>query len=130
MSYYGLVVEGGGVFRNNALEGCAAARESTADADPSVFEANALNGGYLDEGAALSDQIGTETRLLADAVNALTDMTTSRNLDASCQFIFDGHLAAGSPCIDAGTSSGAPADDMDGNPRSNQPDIGPDEYVP
>jgi hypothetical protein len=32
-------------------------------------------------------------------------------------------------CIAAGTSSGAPLIDMDGDPRdANKPDIGPDEF--
>jgi hypothetical protein len=42
----------------------------------------------------------------------------------------DGHLLAGSPCIDSGTSAGAPATDRDGEPRDLSPDVGPDEYVP
>jgi len=43
----------------------------------------------------------------------------------------DYHLTASSPCIDAGTSEGAPLTDFDGNPRpiGNGVDIGPYEYV-
>ncbi|MEW6755156.1 MAG: choice-of-anchor Q domain-containing protein [Candidatus Latescibacterota bacterium] len=42
----------------------------------------------------------------------------------------DYHLAAGSPCIDAGTAAGAPAKDLDGNPRPQGAacDIGPYEF--
>jgi hypothetical protein len=37
---------------------------------------------------------------------------------------FDAHLQANSPAVNAGTSSGAPATDIEGNPRDAQPDIG------
>jgi hypothetical protein len=37
-------------------------------------------------------------------------------------------LGANSPCIDAGTSVGAPADDIEGNPRGTSPDMGAYEY--
>ncbi|MCC7265348.1 MAG: right-handed parallel beta-helix repeat-containing protein [Candidatus Latescibacteria bacterium] len=42
----------------------------------------------------------------------------------------DYHLVPGSPCIDAGTTLGAPAADLDGNQRPMGPgnDIGPYEY--
>ncbi len=44
----------------------------------------------------------------------------------------DYHLAAGSPCINAGTSQGAPTTDYDGLPRPQGAgfDIGPYEWVP
>jgi len=41
---------------------------------------------------------------------------------------FNGHLAAGSPAIDGGTTTGAPADDLDGRPRDALPDIGAYEW--
>ncbi|HYR95785.1 MAG TPA: choice-of-anchor Q domain-containing protein, partial [Candidatus Binatus sp.] len=39
------------------------------------------------------------------------------------------HLGAGSPCIDAGTTTEAPANDIDGDarPRGAGIDVGPDE---
>jgi hypothetical protein len=42
------------------------------------------------------------------------------------------HLQSGSPCIDAGTCTGAPAVDVDGDPRPTGSgcDIGADEFVP
>ena len=42
---------------------------------------------------------------------------------------FDAHLLAGSPAIDAGTTTGAPAVDFDGRPRDARPDIGAYEYA-
>jgi hypothetical protein len=42
------------------------------------------------------------------------------------------HLTAGSPCIDSGTSTGAPTTDFEGDPRPTGAgcDIGADEFVP
>jgi hypothetical protein len=44
----------------------------------------------------------------------------------------DIHLGAGSPCIDAGTCTGAPTTDFEGDPRPTGAgcDIGADEFVP
>ena len=39
------------------------------------------------------------------------------------------HLQVGSPCIDAGTSDGAPDTDFDGMPRDAMPDIGAYEWT-
>jgi hypothetical protein len=59
-------------------------------------------------------------------------MTTGGNIAATC---FSGttgtlHLAAGSACIDAGTRTGTPLVDYDGQARDAATDIGPDEYMP
>ena len=40
----------------------------------------------------------------------------------------DYHLTAGSPTINAGTTTGAPSDDLDGALRDSMPDIGAYEY--
>jgi len=54
------------------------------------------------------------------------------NIDADPLFVDPSsdnyHLQASSPCIDAGTYSGAPPDDLDGNPRDEFPDMGAYEY--
>ena len=42
----------------------------------------------------------------------------------------DYHLQSGSDCIDEGTGTGAPSDDIDGDSRSGSIDMGADEYVP
>jgi predicted outer membrane repeat protein len=64
------------------------------------------------------------------------------NMNADPLFVGDGdyHLQAASPCIDAGTGSGAPISDIDGDARPEDVagkgdgiddyDMGSDEYVP
>ena len=56
----------------------------------------------------------------------------SGNIDADPLFVGnqDYHLTSGSPCIDAGTPSGAPTDDIEGDsrPASAGYDMGADEY--
>ena len=44
----------------------------------------------------------------------------------------DFHLTAASPCIDTGTCTGAPAVDVDGDPRPSGSgcDMGADEFAP
>ena len=58
--------------------------------------------------------------------------TGQGNIDASPLFIGDGNykLTSSSPCIDAGTSEGAPTTDIDGNPRPQGAgyDMGAYEY--
>lgn len=54
------------------------------------------------------------------------------NVDAEPLFISpatgDYHLAAGSPCIDAGTAAGAPSTDLEGTLRLGMPDMGAYEW--
>jgi hypothetical protein len=125
---YGVVTGLGGDYRNNAIEGCAAVKEANASSDPAVFEHNALATGYLDEGGDYPSSSNPVTPLSAAQVNALADMTTSGNIDAACYATGSDTLAAGSPCIDAGASSGAPTYDYDGQLRDATPDIGSDEF--
>jgi hypothetical protein len=65
------------------------------------------------------------------AVNTLNPGNASNNLQANPDIdpaTF--HLMAGSPCIDTGTATEAPAKDFDGQtrPRGAGYDIGPDEF--
>jgi len=123
-----------GVFRNNVLDaGVCMARygvvEATAAADPRVFQNNDLSpvrtptALYFDEN---STAVGTDV-----AVNALTDMTSSGNLSVDPLFASypaDLHLMSGSACLGAGTATGVPAVDFDGDARpATTPDIGADE---
>ena len=55
------------------------------------------------------------------------------NISANPLLVFgDIHLSAGSSCIDAGTCTGAPPTDFEGDPRPSGAgcDIGADEFVP
>jgi predicted outer membrane repeat protein len=53
------------------------------------------------------------------------------NINADPLFIGGGdyHLGVGSPCIDKGTSAGAPTHDIEGTPRDAVPDMGAYEWV-
>lgn len=121
-----------GLVRNNVLHAgvCATARpveELSAGADPRLFENNDLftsaDGGlYLDEGTlALPD---------VTAVNMLSGAAATMAADPQ----YDGgvHLAPTSPCRNAGTASGAPGDDFDGDARPQETtiDLGADEFIP
>jgi len=52
----------------------------------------------------------------------------SGNIPADPKLTSDYHLKEDSPCIDAGSASNAPPRDADGEGRTNQVDIGMDEY--
>lgn len=131
----GMAPAGGrGIFRNNILRAgaCNTSRvnfvELAANADPRIFESNMLDSAgspsalYLDENAsALST---------AAMVDALADMIVSGTLSADAMLVnppTDVHLQNGSPCKDAGTPTGAPKTDIDGQTRDASPDIGADE---
>jgi hypothetical protein len=131
---------GKGVYRNNLLRsGDCPNRydvwELDAGADPRVFQNNDLDPYttavpatstvlYLDEGGNAINLIGS--------VNGAADMTASGNITGDPIFdsygSFDWHVDAGSPVINAGTATGAPAFDFDGDPRDSTPDIGADEF--
>jgi photosystem II stability/assembly factor-like uncharacterized protein len=89
----------------------------------------------------------------SDVMNGQTDIYResgctlnwgSGNIDSAPLFVQSGqwnggswvdgdyHLALGSPCVDVGTATGAPANDIDDNlrPLGNGFDMGSDEYVP
>ncbi|HVE83161.1 MAG TPA: choice-of-anchor Q domain-containing protein, partial [Myxococcales bacterium] len=129
---------GKGTYRNNILRSGECPNrydvwELDAGADPRVFQNNDLDpyttgiGStvlYLDEGGNAINLIGS--------VNSASDMTASGNVSGDPLFrsyaTFDWHLDAGSPCINQGTATGAPALDIDGDPRDATPDIGCDEF--
>jgi cysteine-rich repeat protein len=128
-----------GIVRNNIIEAgdCNtnwSVEERSVDADPRFLENNDL----LWPGAVTAlylDEFATQLTLIAD-VNAMTDITVSANIDQDPQWTILGSgfatIPAGSPCQNAGTATGAPALDFQGDvrPQENDYDIGPDEYVP
>jgi hypothetical protein len=127
---YGVVTGAGGDYRNNAIDACVSVQEPNASSDPAVFENNSIPGGYLNEGGDYPGTVSTspDPRLNAAQVNALTDMTVAGNIAGACYATGSETLAAGSPCIDAGTPSGGPEFDYGGQVRDARPDIGSDEY--
>jgi len=61
------------------------------------------------------------------------DTSGTGNISADPRFVDvtngDYHLGVGSPCIDKGTSVGAPAHDIEGTPRDAAPDMGAYEWA-
>ncbi|HRI68141.1 MAG TPA: choice-of-anchor Q domain-containing protein, partial [Polyangium sp.] len=117
------------IFRNAGMANYAngfAVRENDAASDLQFFENNDLwapNGGtlYVDEG---------NLPLLLIAINALTG--AAGNINADPQYDATFHIPLTSPCRNAGTMTGAPAFDFDGQMRPQEMmfDIGADEFVP
>ena len=72
--------------------------------------------------------VATDLKTIA-AVNALTAPTSGGNINAEPLLDATWHLSPGSPCIDKGTASEAPAADFDGEarPMRTAMDIGHDE---
>ena len=131
----GMAMAQKGIFRNNILRAgvCGTSRvsflEAVAGADPRIVENNdfdptgAPTALYLDEAVT--------SLAMVSAVNALADITAGMNISMDPLYVsypMDFHLQAGSPCINAGTATGAPLVDMDGLPRDAMPDIGADEH--
>ncbi len=129
-----------GIFRNNIMSGGACNpvvatsgsprtdfSESVPATDPRLFQNNDLNPSGT-PGPALYLDEGTTPRTTADAINGLTDITTSGNISADPKFVSaptDLVLGTGSACTGAGTPTGAPATDIDGKIRSTtKPSIG------
>jgi hypothetical protein len=142
----GVVLSSGGTFRNNVISGGTCGTSifrADASVAPDAFENNAVFNGtvtnsqldysatgvLLANGNASGVTDGTFVFSAAD-IDALPNFNAHGTIDAQCAETSDGHLVAGSACIDAGTATGAPPLDIDGQPRDARPDIGPDEYVP
>jgi parallel beta-helix repeat protein len=80
------------------------------------------------------DEISIDTGALGITYSDIEDGWPGEgNISADPLFVGGGdyHLTGMSPCINAGTSAGAPDGDIDGDPRPQQGgyDIGADEYV-
>ncbi|HEX5098745.1 MAG TPA: choice-of-anchor Q domain-containing protein, partial [Polyangiaceae bacterium] len=123
-----------GLFRNNIFRaGTCATRygfeELVASADPRELANNDFDPATTP--TALYFDEATTAVTTAAGIDALagTTATATRSVDPQfTSYPTDLHLLAGSMCIDAGTTTGAPAYDMDGAARTGTPpDIGPDE---
>ncbi len=119
-----------GVFRDNILRAgnCTIARydflEDTAKTSPRLFENNDLDPTGTTTGTQLYLRGGGQPAASLAAINALPG--SNNNLSDSPLFVGFGdyHLTATSPCVNAGTSVGAPKTDFDGKLRDDKPDIG------
>lgn len=136
-----------GRIRNNVLSGGKGAARTAVTEDPSVgrrIHPEALENNLvsiaartvtdalyrLDDGAAKTTVQDLPTlNGLAGLGGPLASSVFAANLEGDPSFDADLHLLPGSPCIDRGTSTEAPAWDRDGDarPRGAGFDIGPDE---
>ncbi|HRI69602.1 MAG TPA: choice-of-anchor Q domain-containing protein, partial [Polyangium sp.] len=133
------VADGGSIgnegFRNNIVRAgaCLTSKigfsELVAMGDPRIFQNNLFDTTnpptalYLDE--------NTQTLTMPAQIDALMGTMASSTLSGDPKFMMypaDVHLNAGSPCINAGTATGAPAADYYGRARDAMPDIGPSEF--
>jgi len=130
----GAANSGSGVFRNNifAPGHCSTLYnfvEADASADPRILENNNFDvhkvptALYRDEGTTNVSSVAT--------INAMSGSTSSSNISVDSLFVsYPGnlHITGSSLCVAAGTSTGAPLVDFDGDTRdSSAPDIGADE---
>jgi parallel beta-helix repeat protein len=85
-------------------------------------------------GAEISADPGADATISVTFSNVEGGWPGAGNIDCNPDFVGsnDYHLLASSCCIDAGTSNGAPGEDMDGDvrPYDGGYDIGADEYYP
>ncbi|HVU52614.1 MAG TPA: choice-of-anchor Q domain-containing protein, partial [Polyangia bacterium] len=116
-----------GIFRNNILRGggCNLGRvdfiETEAGVRPRLFENNDLDPTGPPTSLYLRP---TASPMTIGAVNMLPGASANISADPMFVGMADLHLQAGSPCVNAGTSVGAPKLDFDGKARDDKPDIG------
>ena len=128
---FGVVVErpagdgaAAGILRNNVISAGNCRRrfavEETANGMARLVENNDLYPGSVSAStdAAILYHRGNTDAVTAAQVNALVGV--AKNLSADPKFVSypnDLHLTSVSPCVDRGTSAGAPSTDGDGNVR-------------
>jgi len=99
------------------------------------FGVTGLNNTYINNLVYLN-AANTGTGKMVNLLNGLVDVGTLTVDPQLVNYQGDGsgnyHLQKSSPCVNAGTSIGAPTTDFDGNPRPQNTlyDIGPYEYTP
>ena len=96
-----------------------------------IWDNTAIRGGG-DDVAIVGSSASADHCDLGDVSGSLTDLGGNISSDPLFASATDAHLSAGSPAIDAGTCSGAPATDFEGDarPTGSGCDIGADEFVP
>lgn len=131
------------VFTQNAnSQGSSINNQGTVTLDNCTFSANtsSYNGCLDNQGTAtltnclLYGDTGVEISGSAAATNCDIQGgysgTNNINADPLFASATDFHLQPGSPCLGTGTSTGAPAADLDGTTRSNPPSIGAYDTAP
>jgi hypothetical protein len=113
----GINQQGAAIIRNNIIQGVSA---DFMGGTPSVFQNNDLTHSIY--------VTGTTTLTNIDLINALGPGFSANFAGSPGLAGDDRHLVANSPCVNAGTPEGAPADDFYGDPRDAQPDVGADEW--
>jgi hypothetical protein len=131
------VMGGSGLYRNNIfLSGNCPVRagfaERTGEMPGSIGAPQALqNNDFASPGVLYAPATPPDLTTIA-SVNALPYASVGGNIAVTPAFVAyptNLHLLPESLCIDSGTPTGAPANDMDGLPRSaTKPDIGADEW--
>lgn len=133
-----------GTWRNNIIYAGPAAgmsatlfgfQETSTAADPAELSNNLFFVDTPSLNPPLYRNEGSSTLTAAAAINALMDTTAANNLSADPAFvnlaIGNLHIGSMSPARGAGTATGAPPADIDGdarpNPAATAPDIGADE---
>ncbi len=95
-----------------------------------ILANNLLTNYEIEDGTPTVVSLGGNLCTDATLALELTGINDLLNLDPL--FVdptsFDYHLMAGSPCIDNGVATDAPATDLDGNPRDSNPDQGAYEF--
>jgi len=114
------------VLRNNIIGAgaCATAQAVLQSADVAPL---AIEHDDLTSPTGVLYRQGTTALTTVAEVNALSGVAASGNFSADPLLDSSFRLSEGSLCIDAGTTSGAPARDRDGDPRDSAPDVGADE---
>ncbi len=88
---------------------------------------------YGDTGGEIANDASSISNATATSCDVQGGYSGTGNIDADPRFVYpptDLHLRPGSPCLGAGTSTGAPTTDKDGNTRPNPPSIGAYEIAP
>jgi hypothetical protein len=112
-----------GVLRNNIVSaGICSTRTAIIEATGASLKSLLNNDLYAPQGTGAATTVlyrhGTAAATTAAQVNAIS--LAANNLSADPQYAAypnDLHLGADSPCLDSGTSAGAPPTDSDGNAR-------------
>ncbi|MCB0532079.1 MAG: T9SS type A sorting domain-containing protein [Lewinellaceae bacterium] len=95
-----------------------------------ILANNLLSNYEVEDGTPTVVSLGGNLCTDATLTSVLTGINDLLSLDPLFvdPTIFDYHLQAGSPCIDKGVATDAPATDLDGNPRDSNPDQGAYEF--